>query len=658
MNFLNTLTWWQWVMLGAVPPAIISLYFLKLKRQPLEVPSTYLWTRTIEDLHVNSIWQRLRQSLLLFLQLLLVMLAMAACLRPGWRGTELTGDRLIFLIDTSASMSATDVAPNRLENAKRQVLALVDQMERGDVGMVISFSDAARVEQSFTSNRSLLRQKIQRVQATNRPSDLGEALRAAAGLANPGRTSEEGSLVDVQVAEALPASLYIYSDGGFSSIPSFSLGNLEPTYIPVGDPNPGNTGIVTFTTDRNPERPDKTQAYARFENHGEVDAEFTADLYVDGELIDATIVNVPANGSSGAQFELETPESAVLRLSIDVKDHLTLDNQAYAVVNSNQVTRVLLVTPGNDPLRQAMSTEQATQLAAISVVEPAYLETDDYRHETAASIYDLIVYDRCVPASMPQANTFFIGRAPPIETWSEVKQKDPPIIIDSDRLHPLMKLIELGNVVVVETSTVTPPTGGATLIDADAGGLLAIGPREGFEDAVMGFEIISVGENGAAQFNTDWPLRQSFPVFVLNVLEYLGGSRNALSAPSAKPGASVVIRSATAIKQVRVKDPGGQTTRITPDTQNTFVYVATQTQGAYEVCEDDGKEVTQRFAVNLFDSQESDLTPRPAIKLEHEEVQGQANLVTARKELWRWLLLGGLLVLVFEWYVYNRRVYL
>ena len=58
--------------LWLVPPAIVALYFLKLQRQPLEVPSTYLWHRTIEDLHVNSLWQRLRQNLLLFLQLLLV----------------------------------------------------------------------------------------------------------------------------------------------------------------------------------------------------------------------------------------------------------------------------------------------------------------------------------------------------------------------------------------------------------------------------------------------------------------------------------------------------------------------------------------------------------------------------------------------------------
>ena len=82
----RTLTVWQWIILGALPPLVVLLYFLKLRRQPLEVPSTYLWHRTLEDLHVNSLWQRLRQNLLLFLQLLLLLLAILTCLRPSWRG--------------------------------------------------------------------------------------------------------------------------------------------------------------------------------------------------------------------------------------------------------------------------------------------------------------------------------------------------------------------------------------------------------------------------------------------------------------------------------------------------------------------------------------------------------------------------------------------
>src|SRR5436190_20841872 len=111
----NMLSWWQWALVGAVPAAIVLLYFLKLKRQPLEVPSTYLWHKSIEDLHVNSIWQRLRQSLLLFLQLLLLALLILALTGPNWRGQKLEGGRYIFVVDNSASMSAKDARPSPLD---------------------------------------------------------------------------------------------------------------------------------------------------------------------------------------------------------------------------------------------------------------------------------------------------------------------------------------------------------------------------------------------------------------------------------------------------------------------------------------------------------------------------------------------------------------
>ena len=164
MQLINMLTWWQWAILAMAPPAIVLLYFLKLKRRPVEVPSTYLWRRSIEDLHVNTIWQRLRRNMLLFLQILILLLAMLAALRPGWRGVALSGDRFIFLIDNSASMRATDVEPSRLEEAKRQARLLIDQMDSSMSATIISFNDQARMAQEWTSNRGSLNAALEKIE--------------------------------------------------------------------------------------------------------------------------------------------------------------------------------------------------------------------------------------------------------------------------------------------------------------------------------------------------------------------------------------------------------------------------------------------------------------------------------------------------------------
>lgn len=657
MNLLNTLTPLQWFLLALVPPAILTLYFLKLKRQPLEVPSTYLWSRTIEDLHVNSIWQRLRQSLLLFLQLLLIALAMAACMRPGWRGTQLTGERFIFLIDTSASMGATDVRPTRLDEAKRQVIALIDQMKRDDVAMVISFSDVARVEQPFSDNRSTLRQKVNRILLTNRTSDLGEALRAASGLANPGRSSDASNVNDVQVADAMPASLYIFSDGGFSAVPNFSLGNLEPFYMPIGIEKPENVGVIAFSTERNSEKPGQLQAFARFENTGTADAKIDATLLLNDALVDAVSVNVPAGGSAGAEFKLDDLERGVLKLTVDQEDQLTIDNTAYTAVNPPRQARVLLVTPGNEPLTWALETDEAVKLAKIEMAEPAVLEKKEHTDLAAAGYYDLIVYDRCVPKTMPQANTLFIGCLPPLPDWKAGKKEVAPQFIDTDRVHPLMQFMEMGDVTVLEGFSLTPPSGSTALIDADIGTVFAIAPREGFEDAVLGFEIIGADEKGAADPKTDWPKRRSFPVFAMNAVRYLGGAVTATSTPSVKPGEPITIRTELPVDRITIESPTKKKTEVRREGQNAFSFADTEKLGVYDVFEDKTDIASRQFSVNLFDSRESNLVPRDKIELGHEEVQGSVGREPARKEIWKWILIAGLLVLVFEWYVYNRRVY-
>lgn len=656
MDFINSLNLWQWTVLGLVPPAILALYFLKLKRQPLEVPSTYLWSRTIEDLHVNSIWQRLRQNLLLLLQLLLVALLMAACLRPGWRGAQLVGDRFVFLVDTSASMSATDVEPTRLEAAKQQILGLIDQMHATDVAMAISFSNGARVEQSFTSNRSLLRQKIAQIQPTHRTTDLREALRAAAGLANPGRTSDADNANDVQVAESQPATLYLYTDGGFSAVPDFSLGNLTPQYVPIGSDSPRNVGLVAFAAEPNPEQPEQWQAFARLTNSGAEEVSLDVSLLRDGSLADAQTVTVPAQGQAGVHFELPGIERGTLQVVLDHKDDLALDNQAYATVDPGRRARVLLATPGNLALQLALDTGEVRELADVRVVAPAELDTKPHQALALAAHWDLMIYDRCTPQTMPQANTLFIGRVPPVTGWSQGSKTIRPLIIDTDRVHPLMQYLELGDVLVVEGTPLKTPPGGAALIDADIGPLFAIAPRQGFEDAALGFEILGADDRGQVEPKTDWVIRRSFPVFAMNVVRYLGGLARIGQTASVRPGETLVLRTESPTDLASVQRPDGRRTEIARQAANQWVITDTEQLGVYHVLEG-GAKPTRRFAVNLFDSRESDLQPRPTIELGHEEVAGVGGLLPARKELWRWLLGAGLVVLVFEWYVYNRRVY-
>ena len=344
MNWINALAPWQWIVMAIIPPLIVLLYFLKLRRVPVEVPSTYLWTKALEDMHVNSLWQRLRQNLLLALQLLMVALLILSGLRPGCQGTELPGERFIFVVDQSASMSAVDAGPDeklsRLEFAKSEMTKIADQMKSADSAMVISFSDTSNVVQSYTTNKSLLKSKLRSIKQTQRASDINEALVAAAGLANPGRTSDRESSRDMQVAEALPARMYIFSDGGIAEVPEFFQGNLQPDYRPVGSLGaPHNVGIIALSVSDPLENDGLLQAFARVYNSDDEDHVVSVTLSVDGDVFDAqTGIDVPAGGATSLVFDVtpllgDLTRPRQVKLTIDDDDVYAQDNTAWAVVN-------------------------------------------------------------------------------------------------------------------------------------------------------------------------------------------------------------------------------------------------------------------------------------------------------------------------------------
>jgi Mg-chelatase subunit ChlD len=652
MSALDALSWWQWAVLAALPPAIVLLYFLKLRRKPIVVPSTYLWHKSVEDMRANSLWQRLRANLLLLLQLLLIGIVMLALARPSWSGGKLVGHRFILLVDTSASMSASDASPTRLDEAKRRAAAIIDEIAAGDVAMIVSFSDVARVEQVFTDNRRQLERRLAAIGPTNRTTSLAEALRVAAGLANRSQTAE---LAGERSGEDQPATVYIFSDGRFADVERFSMGSLTPVFVPIGRAESANVGITSFGVRRLRQPSQTLQAFARLENSAAHDTTTDVELYRDDSLVDNKKVEIKARGSGGVSFDLGDLQTGLLKAVVRRGGALAIDDRAWAVVDPPLRSNVLLVTPGNDALRSALNTDRARALADVETATPEILATEDYRDKAAAGYYAVVIYDQCRPQRMPEADTLFIGALPPSDAWSAKATVAAPAIIDLESSHPLMQLIDLGDVRFAEASPLVPPPGATVLVSTDAGPLLAIAPREGFEDAVLGAEIVGRDAEGQVHVNSDWPLRLSFPVFVLNMLGYFTDAA-AAGSPSIQPGHAAPLGSYGSAQELRIRSPSGKSTVLSRGRGESFHFSGTDEPGVYKV------EVTgqrpSHFSVNLCDSQESDILPRGGIRIGYEDVQGEAGWEGARREFWKPLLLAALAVLLGEWYIYSRRVFL
>jgi hypothetical protein len=674
--FRNTLGPAGWIAAGLVPPAILALYFLKLKRQPLEVPSTYLWTKVIEDLHVNSLWQRFRRNLLLLLQLAVALLAILALLRPGWRGQSLSGKQFIFLVDRSASMSTRDVdGGSRLDSAKQRVRELIDLLDSDMSAMLIAFDDEPEVLQEFTDNRRQLREALDRIRPTNRSTGVRGALELASGFANPNRVTIEEGGAEVDAAPQEEVELMIVSDGRFPSVEGFSLGNLQAQYLPVGDAATPNLALTTLSVSRNPLAASRRQVFVQAANFGEEQANATVELRLNGEVLDAVQLTVPAGDVAGTTVDLGDAKSGRLEARLSaaggVHDALALDDTAYATLDPPRQTRVLLVTPGNRALELGMSTVSVKKLATVETVAPQALATPALVQSLQTEQFDLVIYDQCgpeKPADMPAANTLFVGRLPPLDGWRERSSDKPlpaPQIIDWQRSHPLLSLVEFGNVAVVESYAVEPPLGGTVLVDSSRGPLLAVAPRRGFEDAVLGFEIVSRDAAGDVVVNTNWPRMHSFPNFCLNVVDYLAGASVFAEVDVNRPGRPVEVELPERATNPAAVLPDGQRRPLKSVEARRVQFAETDQLGFYRIESDGAPAAT--FAVNLFDLNESDVRLRTAVDaggvrrvdrltLGHTQVAAAAS-APARKELWPWLLGAALVILTLEWYIYNRRVY-
>ena len=64
---------------------------------------------------------------------------------------------------------------------------------------------------------------------------------------------------------------------------------------------------------------------------------------------------------------------------------------------------------------------------------------------------------------------------------------------------------------------------------------------------------------------------------------------------------------------------------------------------------------TEYFAVNLFDSAESNISPREKLQIGSSSVTPAASQQVGLQELWKWLAGFALIILMIEWQVFHRK---
>ncbi|MFH0962535.1 MAG: VWA domain-containing protein, partial [Planctomycetota bacterium] len=596
-----------------------------LKRQEKPISSTYLWKKAIQDLRVNSPLQKLRKNLLLWLQLALLALLVLGRARPTLNLAPGERKNVICLIDTSASMCATDETPNRLEAAKRQAQRLVANMRSADRMMLVTFDAKPAVLAPYTSVKSQLRDAIRDIQPTESSTNVGRALELVAALAR----------------DAPDVELYILSDGRFDLAAAPELPGVTPHYIQVGSRG-NNVGITALDARRNVEYEAQVDLFARVENFGELDADVRLELHLDDKLFDARDLHLAPGGKAGVVFSDPALKEGLARVGIASIDDLAVDNAAWLELVQPRRLRVLVVTPGNYFLELALTHDP--------LCDPVFMNGETFDADLASgrlslAEHDVVVFDRTSPRSLPSGAYLFLGALPPLPSFASQGPASRPAVIDWDGSHPVNRYVAFANLFIESALKMTVPPEAHTLVDGQAGPLVVWWSDEAYRIIVVGFDM----------FESRWPLRVSFPIFLANSLRHLGAVETNAAGSRVSAGQAISFSVDPGLNEVRLSPPTGAPVSL-PVQSGKVTFGDTRVCGPYVFAL--GGDHARTYVVNLLDPAESDTAPRPSISWAGTALASTGAAANENREIWRAFVLAALSLLLLEWYIYNRRVYL
>src|SRR5882762_7230752 len=167
---------------AAAIPVVIVFYLLKRKRVIKLVSSTLLWQKFLAESQASAPFQRLRHNWLLLLQLLLLALVVFALMRPFLADRAQESRLRVLILDGSASMQATDVKPNRFEQARAEAFKWVNGLRDGEQMMILFAGAGTEVKQSPTGDKTALRRALESCAPTDAPTRLADALKTASAF--------------------------------------------------------------------------------------------------------------------------------------------------------------------------------------------------------------------------------------------------------------------------------------------------------------------------------------------------------------------------------------------------------------------------------------------------------------------------------------------
>lgn len=611
---------------GLAAAAVTVLYVLKLRKRRIEVPFSPLWRQILlEHKQQSDLWRKLRRFFSWLLHILMVALLAFALADPHFEDEVLEGRHILLLVDSSASMAATDVSGgvNRLDVAKRQAREILETMGPDDRVMLVNFNNQVQPLSPFVAEASILEQPLRDIQLAATNTDFAQAISFAADSL---RDESNGELVIITDAAGIAPDAFAEVDFGE---------NTTVRHLKVGE-SEGNIAVTAFNVRRYLANKQDFELFLKVQSYFDRPVSAEVQIHADGRLVDTKPISLEA-GEVYQRFYPsqavagEMLEARVKLTSADARDVFPLDDRAYALLPKIENARVEVVTDGNLYLEGPLLLNPNLE---VTRTEPSNWTPQPDK-------FDAVFFDRFTPPLPERGNFFLIDPRGENSPWESRGELNDPIITQVRKTHPLMRWITLADV-NIGTASRLRMTKDDEVVASSAVGAPILFTRIEPERRLAGlsFDVR----------NSDFPLRVAFPVMLLNVIDWFRADDDSL-VESYKTGETWSIPLASESGEATVKTPSGDAYQV-PVYEGSAVVFGVET-GFYEIGH---AGETIRIAANLVDPTESAIAP---VNLEFgatKTAPDASSLVFDRTEIWIWVLLALMLLLLLEWVTYNRRI--
>ncbi len=321
---------------------LILIYLIKPRPKDKAVPSLMFILGSRSRNILTSFFRRITSNFLLLLSIIIIVSVSLAIATPFFEEQSSVNSMAnVIVIDTSASMCASQGSQTRMELAKRIARRLVEKRKN----TVITTDSKASILALNAGDKEAKR-AIDSVECTDSPTDLSVGLATAVALTNR------------------PSNIHLISDFKFTQgqdplvvIKQLSIEGHR-TYLHPVFTNSSNVAITQAAIT-------KYTGKVRIKNYDDEERDITVLVGNNGRQVSSYKMKLLPRSSNNFDFKPRQGENTII---LDVKDGLNADNRAYFYIPIKEKVSILLITNKAD--QQLVDALKSNPNVELTIAEP------------------------------------------------------------------------------------------------------------------------------------------------------------------------------------------------------------------------------------------------------------------------------------------------